>query len=47
MWLTGSSPEVGVGIQDLYAMRRESIEAGNTHHRTDAQEQLHVNYRPS
>jgi len=40
MWLTGSSSEVGFGVQDLYAMRRESVEAGNTLRCTDAQEQL-------
>lgn len=38
MWGGGSSREVGVGIQDLYAMRRDSIEAGNTLRCTDAQE---------
>jgi hypothetical protein len=40
MWLTGSSPEVGFGIQDLYAMRGESKQAGNTLRCADAQEQL-------
>jgi len=45
MWLTGSSREVGFGIQDLYAMRGESVEAGNTLRCTDAQEQFSFNNR--
>jgi hypothetical protein len=45
MWLTGGSSSVGVGIQDLYAMRRVGSTRSKTYSRAHAQEQLRDGHR--
>ena len=45
MWLAGGSRAVGVGVQDLYAMRGDSVEEGGAVRSTHAQEQSCLNNR--